>query len=135
MAQISSKNLAPILSREQKSNGGKFTVTSIKTGAKFTYKINRAFHNRHWYTHIKVERVFDNFIYIGYFYAMRIKNRNTGALKNYSEAIEWLLTKVTMEEFNALDKQVIITHYNKCLACGKILPKNSSTGLHEKCKN
>ena len=106
----------------EKNNGGAaFTVRSKATGKDFTFKINRSEFNGKWYTHVKVEKEYLNFVYLGsYFNGGMFKKRQL--IKTPAAlAIAWVLKMIENQKFDILKDGVDLMHLGNCLRCGRPL--------------
>jgi hypothetical protein len=123
--------------REKRNNGAEFTVKSIRTGKEFTFKLGRSEFNGKWYTHVKVEKGYNNFVRLGTFSKGRIINQGLLVTTPAAEAIAWLLRQVENKEYVRIQQNVKVLHTGSCLVCGRKLTDSSSieTGIGPVCRD
>jgi len=109
------------LFREKNNNGAEFTVKSLRTGKDFTFKVSRSEFNDKWYTHVKVEKGYDNFVRLGTFQNGKITNKREEVKTPAALAIAWLLRQVEKRDYAAVRQNVKIMHTGSCLVCGRKL--------------
>ena len=121
----------------EKNNGGAaFTVRSKVTGKDFTFKINRSEFNGKFYTHVKVEKEYLNFVYLGsYFNGGMFKKRQL-VKTPAALAIAWVLKMIENQKFDILKEGVELMHLGNCLKCGRTLTDADSIqmGLGPVCR-
>ena len=126
---ISSEAILPVLVSEKKNNGAEFTVVSKKTGKDYTFKIARKEWNGKFYTHVKVEKEYLNFTYLGTYLNGKIIHKKQVVESPAANAIQWILNKVMEQKFQILDNNIEIIHLGKCLKCGKTLTDHESISI------
>jgi hypothetical protein len=124
--KISSSALFEVINRKANNKGADFTIKSIKTGKDYTYKISRSQYKDNWYTHIKVETEYLKFVRLGTYYNGAIRHKGELVNTPSAIAIAYVLAKVELMVFNALDNQIDIMHTGNCLVCGKTLTDANS---------
>jgi hypothetical protein len=118
---IPGETLAVVLRTEKKNNGAEFTVRSRITGKDYTYKISRAEFNSKWYTHIKTEQGYLNFVRLGSYYNGCLTNKKQLVNTPAADAICWVLRQVERQDYDKLNANVELMHLGKCLVCGRPL--------------
>jgi len=133
---IEAQNLQ-YLFREKKNNGAEFTVKSLKTGKDFTFKVGRSEFKDRWYTHVKVEKGYDNFVRLGTFQNGQIMHQREVVNTPAAEAIAWLLRQVHSRDYAKIRQNVKVMHTGACLVCGKKLTDAVSieTGIGPVCRS
>ena len=133
---ISSESILPVLTSEKNNSGAEFTVRSKATGKDFTFKIARSLWNGKFYTHVKVEKGYLDFSYLGSYFNGKVFNKRQVVNTPAATAITWVLNKVMEQKFSLLDNNVEIMHLGKCLKCGKTLTdaESISFGLGPVCR-
>jgi len=112
----------------KKLNGAPFTIKSMKTGKDYTFKISQVPFKEKSFIHIKVEKGYLNFGYVGYFSKdgnIVRRNKEKNVLETISTpaatAVAWLLRQLRDSKYDLLSNSVEIYHLGKCLKCGKTL--------------
>ena len=133
---ISSSALYEVISRKSNNNGSDFTIKSVKTGKDYTYKISRSCYNGVWYTHVKVELEYQNFVRLGTYINGAIRHKGIVVNTPSAIAIAYVLKRTEDKDFANLDKLVEVMHTGNCLICGKILTdaKSIEIGLGPVCR-
>ncbi len=134
---FSSQSLSPIISTKKNNTGAEFTVVSKATGKDFTFKISRSEWKGNFYTHIRVEKEYLNFTYVGSYYNGAITRKRKEVNTPAATAISWVLAKVEQQKFNLLDNSIELLHLGKCIRCGRKLTyhKSIKMGLGPICRN
>lgn len=127
--------LAHVIRSNKQNSGAEFTVRSKKTGKDFTYKISRAEWKGRFYTHVKVEKEYQKYTYLGYYDSGMIVRKHDSVETPSAVAIAWLLRQVEHTNKPALDG-VEIFHLGKCVRCGAVLTDATSIeiGLGPVCR-
>lgn len=140
--KINPSNLANLIHNEAKKlSGAAFTVKSKMTGKEFTYKISNVFWKGYNYLHVKVEKEYLNFAYMGYYREGNVfQKQNNVATKIDTparDAISWILRQLYKGNISGLDSNIEVYHLGKCLRCGKTLTDSESIqrGFGPVCKN
>lgn len=133
---IEAENLQFIF-REKNNNGAEFTVKSLKTGKDYTFKVSRSEFKGTWYTHVKVEKQYDNFVRLGTFQDGKIMHQRVQVTSPAAEAIAWLLRQVESKSYAKIRQNVKVMHTGACLVCGKKLTDAMSieTGIGPVCRS
>jgi hypothetical protein len=133
---ISSTALFEVINREKNNKGADFTIRSLKTGKDYTYKIARSEFKGNWYTHIKVETEYLNFVKLGTYYKGAIRYKGNLVDSPSAIAIAYVLSKVEAKAFDFLDTAIEVMHTGNCLVCGKTLTDADSInfGLGPVCR-
>jgi hypothetical protein len=133
---ISSTALFEVINREKINKGADFTIRSLKTGKDYTYKIARSLYNGKWYTHVKVEVEYLNFVRLGTYFNGRITHKGNIVDSPSAIAIAYVLGKVEAKAFDFLDSAIEVMHTGNCLVCGKTLTDADSItfGLGPVCR-
>lgn len=133
---ISSSALYEVINREANNKGADFTIKSLKTGKDYTYKISRSEYNGKWYTHIKVETEYLNFVRLGTYFNGRITHKGNIVDSPSAVAIAYILAKVEAKQFDFLDSVAEVMHTGRCLVCSKTLTDADSIkfGLGPVCR-
>ena len=126
---IAASNLSSLFVSDEgkRVNGGVFTVRSKKTMKDFTFRISQVPFKGYPYLHVKVEKGYMEFGYMGYFRDGVIvkKDKNTGKTEVVNtpagNAVSWLLRKLKEGKFTELEQNIQLFHIGKCLKCGKAL--------------
>jgi len=124
--QISSENLLKVISREKKNNGSNFTLKSTKSGAEFTYQIQRKKWNDSWYTHVSVETQYLSFKYLGSYFKGKLYRKGGVVVTPSATAIAFVLNKVETGLTDWLDSKMELYHTGSCLVCGRELTDSNS---------
>lgn len=127
---ISSQSLLTVITREKNNHGAEFTLRSKGTNKDYTFKIERSEFKGTWYTHIKVEEGYLNFVKLGHYrngslWAKGSKKVETPA----AVAIAWVLLKAEQGKFQLLDSNIELMHLGSCLVCGATLTDSQSITL------
>ena len=135
--KISSASLFEVINREANNHGSEFTIKSLRTGKDYTYKISRSLFKGNWYTHVKVETEYQNYIRLGFFSHGKIINKGQIIDSASAKAIAWTLDNVKKKNFNLLDNSIEVFHTGSCLVCGKKLTDANSIeiGLGPICRS
>ena len=133
---ISSSALYEGINRKANNNGSDFTIKSLKTGKDYTYKISRSEYNGVWYTHVKVEVEYQNFVRLGTYFNGSIRHKGNVVESPSAMAIAYVLGKAETKNFGLLDSLVEVMHTGNCLVCGKTLTdaKSIEFGLGPICR-
>ena len=133
---FAAETLHIVLFAEKNNNGAAFTIRSKVTGKDFTYKINRSEWNGRWYTHIKVEKEYMNFVYLGSYFNGAIFRKRQPVKTPSAVAIAWVLRMVENQKFDKLNDGVELMHLGNCLRCGRALTDAESikVGLGPVCR-
>ena len=131
---IDPKNLSALFVSDEgkRVNGGVFTIRSKRTMRDFTFRISQVPFKGYPYLHVKVEKGYLEFGYMGYFRDGHIvhKNRETGRTEVVhtpaAEAVAWLLRKLKAGSYKELEQSIQLFHVGKCLKCGKALTDSES---------
>lgn len=126
---ISSQVLLNVITREKKNSGATFTIQSVKMGKDFTYSISRNEFKGKWYTHVKVEMGYLNFVRIGTYFNGKIFNKGAVVTTPTANAIGYILSLVEKGKFEWLDTQMKVMHTGSCLCCGRTLTDAHSIQL------
>ena len=126
---ISSASLLNVITRKKNNAGATFTIKSKKTGKEFTYKIARKEWKGKWYTHISVEKQYNNFVYLGSYFNAKIYRKGGEVNTPAAIGISFILKFVELEKFDYIDFQAEIMHTGNCLCCGKLLTDSDSIKL------
>jgi len=118
---ISSETLYNVITREKKNNGAEFTLKSLKSGKDYTYSISRKEFKNKWYTHIRVEMGYLNFVYLGSYFNGKLYHKGNVVTTPTATAIAFVLACVERKEFGWLDTNMEVMHTGNCLACGRTL--------------
>lgn len=118
---VSSSILDSVLKNESNVKGASFTLRSIATGKDYTYKISRSEFKGKWYTHIKVETQYLEFVRLGTYFGGKIRNKGQVVESPSAQAIAFVLSHVEKGNFDGLDAKLEVMHLGKCLMCGKTL--------------
>lgn len=118
---ISSEALYNVIAREKNNNGAEFTLKSNRTGKDYTYRIARKEFKGKWYTHIRVEKEYMNFVYLGSYFNGKVFRKGTVVNTPTATAIAFVLACVERKEFAWLDANMEVMHTGNCLVCGKTL--------------
>lgn len=134
---ISSAALLPVIMAEKNNAGADFTIVSKKTGKDFTYQISRSIFNGKFFTHVRVEKEYLNFVYLGSYYAGKIWRKKAVVETPASLAIAWVLGNVEANRIDHVDSNVELLHTGKCLRCGRTLTDADSIkiGLGPICRS
>ena len=144
MHSISPRNLVSMFTTDGKrASGGVFTVRSKETGKDYTFRIAQVPFKGFPYLHIKVEKGYMDFAYMGYFRDGGIvkKDRLTGTTVRVdtpaASAISWLLRMLKAGEYTKLERSIDVFHLGKCLKCGRALTDAVSieTGFGPVCRH
>jgi len=124
-----------VLRKEKNNSGAAFTIKSLKSGKDYTYKISRSQFKNKWYTHIKVETGYLEFIRLGTYYNGVITHKNKPVSTPAALAIAFVLNKCETGDFDFLNKWVEVMHLGKCISCGRTLTdaNSISRGLGDVC--
>ena len=123
---ISSSALNIVINAEARNNGATFTIRSKATGKDFTYAISRSEYMGKWYTHVKVEQSYLNFVRLGTYFRGRITNKRNEVHTPASDAIAFALAKVEAGQAEWLDTVMETMHTGHCLRCGRPLTDANS---------
>ena len=129
MHLISSSALLSVIMAEKNNDGANFTIRSKNTDVEYTYQISRSFFNGRWYTHIKVEQGYLNFVRLGTYYRGAITNKGRAVSSPSAIAIAFVLNKVENKQFDFLDSKMEVMHLGKCLRCGRTLTDSNSISI------
>jgi hypothetical protein len=110
-----------VITAEKNNSGADFTAVSLKTGKDYTFNITRKHYNGTWYTYIKVEREYQNYLYLGYYLNGNIIFKSKVNHSDASIAAAWMLRQVEAKKFENLNNQIELYHLGNCLKCGKVL--------------
>jgi hypothetical protein len=134
---ISSNALIPVIKAEKNNSGAYFTIVSKLTGKDFTYQINRSNYKGKFFTHIRVEKSYLNFVYLGSYYAGKIWRNKQVIETPASLAIAWVLGNVENNKISHVDNNVELLHTGCCLRCGRTLTDAESIkiGLGPICRS
>lgn len=134
---ISSSALVSVLGAEKNNNGADFTIKSLKTGKDYTYAISRSEFKGKWYTHIKVEKSYQEFARLGTYFNGKITQKGKLVDSPSAIAIAFVLQKVEEGKIEFLDANVEVMHTGNCLRCGRTLTDAQSIerGLGPVCVN
>jgi hypothetical protein len=134
---ISSSALVSVLGAEKNNNGADFTIKSLKTGKDYTYAISRSVFKGKWYTHVKVEKSYQEFIRLGTYFNGKITQKGKLVDSPSAIAIAFVLHKVEEGKIAFLDANVEVMHTGNCLRCGRTLTDAQSIerGLGPVCIN
>lgn len=128
--------LLTVITTEKKNSGADFTAVSLKTGKEYTFNISRKEYNGTWYTYVKVEREYQNYLYLGFYANGNVIFKGKTNFSDASVAIAWMLRQVEAQKFENLTSQIEIYHLGHCLKCGKVLTDSQSieAGLGPVCR-
>lgn len=134
---LNSTALLTVITSEKNNSGAEFTAVSIKTGKEYTFKIDRKLYNNTWYNYVKVEREYQQYLYLGFYANGNLIIKGQINTTPASLAIAWILRQVEQQKFENLDKQIELYHLGNCVKCGKVLTDSISikTGLGPVCRN
>ena len=134
---ISSSALVSVLGAEKNNNGADFTIKSLKTGKDYTYAISRSEFKGKWYTHVKVEKSYQEFARLGTYFNGKITQKGKLVDSPSAIAIAFVLQKVEEGKIKFLDANVEVMHTGNCLRCGRTLTDAQSIerGLGPVCIN
>ena len=134
---FSSVSLFPIIATDKNNKGAAFTVVSKATNKDYTLKIARSEWNGRFYTHVRVEKEYQNYIYLGAYRDGNIWRKGQKIETPAAVAINWVLRKIEAKQFDSLDQHVKFAHLGKCIRCGKTLTDHQSIklGLGPICKD
>jgi len=134
---IQAQSLSFVINAEKTNSGAEFTVLSKATGKDFTFKINRSEFNGRFYTHVKVEQQYQEYRYLGTYFAGAIRRKRELVESASAKAIAWILKKVEEQKFELLNEKVEIMHTGSCLRCGRTLTDHESIeiGLGPICRS
>lgn len=118
---ISSSSLFIAISAEKNNKGADFTIRSKATGKDYTYKISRSFFGGKWYTHIKVETGYMQFVRLGCYFNGGIFLKGAKVTTPSAVAIAHVLARVEAKEFEGLDSKLEVMHLGGCIRCGRTL--------------
>jgi len=124
--QISSKTLLPVITREKNNSGANFTIKSKVTGKEYTFQINRSLFKGNWYTFVKVEINYLDFLYLGMYKNGKVILKGQEVESPSAKAIAYILRKVENQQFDLLDSQIELLHTGHCLVCGRELTDSDS---------
>lgn len=135
--KVLSKTLSIMINNPTNSNGGKFTIQSIKTGKDYTFKIKRTNWKNNMYTHVYVEVEYMKFKHLGFYSKGNIIKGSEKVETPSVIGIAYILNLVEQEKFETLDNQIDIFHIGKCMVCGKPLTDAESikSGIGPVCRN
>jgi len=128
--------LLTVITAEKNNSGADFTAVSLVTGKEYTFNIARKEYNGKWYTYVKVEREYQNYLYLGFYANGNVIFKGKTNFSDASVAIAWILRQVEAQKFENLTKQIEIYHLGHCLKCGKVLTDSTSiqAGLGPICR-
>jgi hypothetical protein len=134
---ISSSALLNVIQPEKNNNGADFTITSKKTGKEFTYNISRKEFKGKWYTHIRVEKQYQKFTYLGSYFKGKLYHKGKVVTTPAAKAIAHILAGVEAGFIQKLDTVLELRHTGKCLRCSRPLSDSESIdrGLGPVCAN
>lgn len=134
---ISTQALDKVINKEKNNTGSEFTVKSKKTGKEYTIKISRTEYKNKWYTHVRIEKGYLNFTYLGSYFKGKLYRKGGVVSTPAATAVGFILNKVENKKFNWLDDRVELMHTGKCLCCGRKLTDSDSIerGLGPICMN
>jgi hypothetical protein len=118
---VKSEALLSLLQGDTESKGGEFTALSKKSGKDFTYKVSRKKFNDMWYTHIRVETNYLDWLYLGFFKDGKVVRKGQEVDTPSAKGIAWILSNVQVGNYQAIDSQVEVMHLGKCLRCNRAL--------------
>jgi hypothetical protein len=130
------KGLLSVIHAEKINDGADFTVKSNETGKEYTFKISRSKFNGVYYSHIYVEKEYQNYEKLGYYNAGAIWKSKKPVKTPAAITIAWLLYKLEEGKFALLNEKIELFHLGYCLRCGKILTDSNSilNGLGPVCR-
>jgi hypothetical protein len=123
---VPTEALLSLLQGDTQSNGGEFTALSKKTGKDYTYKVSRKKFNERWYTHIKVEVGYLDWLYLGFFKEGKVVRKGQEIETPSAKGIAWILNNIQIGNYQAVESQVEVMHLGKCLRCGRPLTDSDS---------
>lgn len=123
---INPKSLLSVIQGDKENSGASFTVVSKKTGKDFTYKISKSKFQGRYYTHIKVEKEYLNFNYLGMYANGSLWRKKAKVNTPASNGIAWILKRVEEGNFALLEESIELLHLGKCLRCGRTLTDQNS---------
>lgn len=131
---ISPRNLSSLFVSDEgkRVNGGVFTIRSKRSMRDFTFRISQVPFKGYPYLHVKVEKGYLEFGYLGYFRDGVIVRRDKTSGRTEvvhtpaAEAASWLLRKLKAGAFTELEQSIQLFHMGKCLKCGKPLTDSVS---------
>jgi hypothetical protein len=126
---INPSALLTVIMAQKNNSGADFTVVSLKTRKEYTFNISRKEYNGIWYTYVKVEREYQNYLYLGFYANGNIILKGKTNLSDSCVAIAWILRQVETQKFDNLRNQVEIFHLGNCLKCGRVLSDSQSIDL------
>ncbi len=123
---VPTEALLSLIQGDTQSNGGEFTALSKKTGKDYTYKVSRKKFNERWYTHIKVEVGYLDWLYLGFFKEGKVVRKGQEIETPSAKGIAWILNNIQIGNYQAVESQVEVMHLGKCLRCGRPLTDSDS---------
>ena len=126
---ISTSALGNLIRREKNNSGSDFTVKSKKSGKEYTVKISRSKWNEKWYTHVRIEKGYLNFTYLGSYFKGKLYSKGHVVTTPASVAIGFILDKAENRKFDWLDSKIELMHTGNCIICGKTLTDSHSIEL------
>jgi hypothetical protein len=123
---ISSSALLNVIAPEKNNKGAEFTVTSKKTGVEYTYSISRKEFKGKWYTHIRVEKQYQKFTYLGSYFKGKLFHKGQVIKTPAALAIAHVLGAVENGHITKLDQLMELRHTGNCLRCGRELTDSNS---------
>lgn len=115
--------------RDKRNSGAVFTLRSKVTGKDYSYRITRYEYEGRWYTGVKVEVGYMNFIRLGNYYKGAIWKKSSRVETPSAVAIAWVLARVEEGKFDYLDTQIDTFHLGSCIVCGRPLTDAISISL------
>ena len=123
---ISSEALFNVITPEKNNKGADFTIKSKATGVEFTYKLSRNEFNGKWYTHVRVEKQYQKFHYLGTYFNGKVYHKGNEITTPSAKAIAHVLLGVEKKLFARLDSLMELRHTGRCLRCARPLTDSES---------
>jgi len=134
--EITASTILELIQTETTGKGGTFTIKSLKTGKEYTYKINRSFFNKKWYSHIFVETGYMDFLYLGMYSNKQLIKKGQVNNMPSAVAIVYILSCLENGFIDYINAKTKFYHLGKCIKCGLPLTDSNSieAGLGPHCR-
>lgn len=125
---------------EDKKRSCEFTAKSLQTGKDFTFKVKKRKWQGKWLMFCDVERQYQEYHNIGFYTISNSKSYIIKAGKENKDqtalTIKWIIDRVLTDNFETLERNVVLYHTGKCIACNRKLTdaKSIETGFGPMCR-
>jgi hypothetical protein len=135
---LNPSTLRTVITAKKNNSGIDFTAVSLKTGKEYNFNITRKEYNGIWYTYVKIEHEYQNYLYLGFYGDGNIIFKGKPNFSDASIVAAWMLRQLEAGKFENLTNQIELYHLGQghCLKCGRVLTDSESIriGLGSICR-